>query len=431
MQPALWVEKQITRLKRWFLFFAVLFVLFLVHSFRPSPKHFDRQYENWAKILTEPFFGWNPADLGPVPSPEDQALLKRLLPDVFISPNGTPPMDFYRDILPYSVLCDAKGRVRFCAPSVSELKSSERNPGWFLDFRGKIPCRGWECRQKGYTAPLYGRVFRETLRPPPLVEGETFPVVILKYSAVFPQSGLPARLPWWKEFGAHLLGDPENWHELDIHGAVHLFLREGETEPFAVLFAQHNHFRSYLFGVDLPPLAGKPLCVNYAERSNEPYPCPERGPIETRAAASPREFPYVLAGGPQPLAAGLDVVRGPRGGGVALPTRLEIRPEEDPLFTAWIHLGERKKLFGILPAFYRAGPPGMDLNTWPELSRYTDMLQFWYFAGEDKESAELWKKHVFSFEQRNLEPILRRGAERFHKALKKLPAALDKPSGNP
>ena len=80
--------------------------------------------------------------------------------------------------------------------------------------------------------------------------------MFLKYNFVFPISGLPAKPGLIKTALARLAGDPERWHELDIHGAVTVALaqrKDGEYKPVALILAQHNHFRTYLYGAEPQP----------------------------------------------------------------------------------------------------------------------------------------------------------------------------------
>jgi hypothetical protein len=68
------------------------------------------------------------------------------------------------------------------------------------------------------TPTAYGRIYRGT------VPGSERELLFLKYSLVFPLSGLPARISAWKRAAARLVGNPVDWHQLDIHGSIYVVL---------------------------------------------------------------------------------------------------------------------------------------------------------------------------------------------------------------
>ncbi|MEW6683350.1 MAG: hypothetical protein AB1451_10580 [Nitrospirota bacterium] len=244
--------------------------------------------------LTYPSSEWRADDFGEETPEADRAFLERFQPRVFIAPRGIPPIDFYRDYLPQTVVRDLKKRVVRERPDRTSLKQIERNPRFNLDFQGDIaPCRGAGCRD--HRAVVYGRLYRETMQAPPGDEpARAMEVLILKYNVAFAASGLPARLAWYQGVVARLIGDLNTWHELDIHGAVHVLLKSGEERPFAVVLAQHNHFRTYLIGRDLTWPTDDHLSVCYAERSNEPYLCPSGSqPAHHRAVGNPKHIRYL------------------------------------------------------------------------------------------------------------------------------------------
>ncbi len=350
-----------------------LFALLAIPCTSWAAAVWSEEQRSFFEPLTYPNAQWRPDDFGVEVSTKDRALLKRFRPRIFIAPKGLPPVDFYRDYMPNTVVRGRRRKIARKAPDRTYLKSIERDPRYYLDFKGAFaPCRG-----------------------------------------------LPAEIPWWKFLVGSLAGSVEIWHELDIHGAVQLYFEPGAGKAFAVAFAQHNHFRSYLFGRDLPwPEDGR-IEVCYAQRSNEPYPCPSgREPRKHRAVGNPLNLRYLLTGASAPAESGVDLVFGPEAGSVEIEYGLRFLSSRDPLNVAWIPLGDRRKFFGVIPSWYRNGPPGMNMNTWPRLRRYVDILRFWYMDDGDEELVELFEKHVRGWRDADLGPILERNAAVFERRWK-------------
>lgn len=357
-------------------------------------------------------------EMGEPPTPEDEALLARYQPHVIIAPDGLPPVNFYEEYLPQTVVRGPwRTRPREYRDLTREqLKSIERDRRYYLDYRGKPPCRGAGCAD--FEGTLYGRVFRETMRTVDGVEpAREMPIVVLKYNAVFEASGLPAGVSGVKALGASILGNVNVWHEGDIHGAVQLAFREGEEKPFAVLLAQHNHFHTYLVGRDLQWPDDDRLPVCYAQRSNEPYLCtPGTEPAAYPAVGDPRQVRYLILGGKPPLLGANDLAYGLEAGGTEVECSLEFLPEKDPLYVSWIPLGDRKKLLGIVPSFVRCGPPGMDMNTIPGMDTYGEILQGWYFPADRKravEAVEVVEAVTANFYEADLDEVIRHNGASF------------------
>jgi hypothetical protein len=357
--------------------------------------------------LTYPSSAWKADDFGQETPVADRVLLERFQPRVFIAPKGIPPIDFYQDYLPQTVVRNSMKHIVRAAPDRTYLKQIERDPRFYLDFQGNIaPCRGAGCRN--HHAVMYGRLYRETMNTPLGYEpARAIEVMVLKYNVAFAASGLPAGLAWYQGEVARMIGDLDIWHELDIHGAVHLLIKPGEERPFAVVLAQHNHFRTYLVGRDLTWPADGHLPVCYSDRSNEPYLCPNGSqPAYHRAVGNPRHIHYLVLGGRAPLTGGEDAVYGADSGAAEVICRLEFLPDRDPLYVSWIPLGDKLRVFGVWENFYRTGPPGMDMNTWPDLKKYSDITQFWYVQDGDEELVRVFEHAIKGFDDANLTPVL-------------------------
>lgn len=374
-----------------------------------------------AKALLEPLTtgtnGWKAGDLGNPVSQGDSALLQRFLPRVTIGPNSTAPVDFYQYYLPKSVIRNRDGQEVVRAPSREVLQSHERTVGEYLDFEGDhYPCRGEGCR--ALEAPIYGSVFNEKVDA---VDGlAERRVKVLRFSSVFPASGLPWGLSWWQRWFANLAGEIEVWHELDIHGAYFLIVDEATSEPLIVLLAQHNHFRSFVVGVDLEWPRDDRLEICYANRSNEPYLCPEGDqPASFPATGQPSSLRYIFTGKKSPIDGSYDTVYGKKSGGTPLESRLVVLSDQDPLYCSWINLGDKRKIFWFFDSFFRFGPPGMNLNRFPKLKSHLDIARFYYFDPNDDEAFVEVEEKITNYFAAEIEPLLVRNGQKLNLVLVK------------
>lgn len=397
------------------------FILWLVIT--PTKCYSDDQwpleYRQFLEPLTYSDAEWSALDFGKPPSKADQRLLKRYQPRLYVAPNGLLPIDFYQDYLPNTVVNDVGGIINK-KPNREYLKSIERQFGYYLDYQGEHLYRGMVDMDR-YQGSLYGRIFTEKMEIPNASTGnEERRYFILKYNAIFSASGLPGKLQWYKNWGVSLAGDKDIWHELDIHGAIQILINSDSLEPEILLLAQHNHFRSYVIGKDLMWPKDNRISICFAQRSNEPYPCPMGNtPQYFRTVGSPGNFSYVLTGEGAIFDGSEDVVFGEDAGAVEVKYQLRFLPDKDPLYVSWIPLGDKLKLFGLFTNFYRTGPPGINMNTHPALKKYTDLAKFWYFKEDDIESGRLFKKNVKGFDSFKVEEILRyHGKKLFHSLAK-------------
>ncbi len=388
-----------------------LLVLSLIYPASAGATEWRPEFRAWLSALTYP--DEDPRDMGAKTTEKDKALLEKFRPRVFIAPKGEMPVDFYRFYLPNTVVRDENGSIIKKSPTRSTLKGIERNAGWYLDFVGEdSPCKDLGCA--GYMATGYGRVYRERASFRLGSGTAKMPLIILKYNFAFPYSGIPAEVGTLKESLLGLFLDPARVHELDIHGAIHVILDEKQV-PLILLLAQHNYFRSYVFGDDIPPLpADNRARVCFALRSNEPYPCPMgKTPAVKRAVGNPVNIGYLINGTHRPFLSGRDIVFGPGGGARPVTYRLTFLPRKDPLYVSWIPLGAKEKIL-FFSSYYRKGPPGMDMNTWPELKKYSDIMQFWYIRDGSPEDAALMQGAFRSFMDVDFERVLGYNGKRLY-----------------
>ncbi len=369
------------------------------------------QSKAWLNALTYP--DEDPRDLGVKTPKSDRVLLEKFRPRVFIAPNGRVPIDFYGFYLPNTVARDEGGAIIKTSPTRAYLKRIEREAGLYLDYQGPdTPCEKARC--EGYVAAGYGRAYRETARFRTGSGTQKMPLIILKYNFAFTYSGIPADVGLLKENLLGLFIDPAKFHELDIHGAVHVILSK-KQKPLVLLLAQHNYFRSYVFGKDIPaPPADNRVKVCFALRSNEPYPCPKgAAPARRRTVGNPVNMSYVINGTGKPFLSGRDIVFGPQAGARPVLYRLKFLPARDPLYVSWIPLGAKEKML-FFSSFYRKGPPGMDLNSWPKLKKYSDIMQFWYLRDNNAEDATLMREAFRSFTDVDFERVLEHNGRRLY-----------------
>jgi len=367
--------------------------------------------EAWLSALTYP--DEDPRDFGVETTEEDKALLEKFRPQVFIAPEGRMPVDFYGFYLPNTVVRDETGALIKKSPTRSFLKGIEREAGLYLDYQGpESPCARPSC--EAYVATGYGRAYREIARFHTDKGRREMPLIILKYNFAFTYSGIPAEVGRLQEGLLGLIIDPAKFHELDIHGAIHVILNE-QKQPLVLLLAQHNYFRSYVFAKDIPALpSDNHVKVCFALRSNEPYPCPAgTAPVRRRTVGNPVNMSYVINGTDRPWLSGRDLVFGPQGGARPVNYSLEFLPRRDPLYVSWIPLGAKQKIL-FFKSYYRKGPPGMEMNTWPELKKYSDIMQFWYLRDNNSEDAALMRQAFKSFIDVDFERVLEDNGKRLY-----------------
>jgi hypothetical protein len=312
-----------------------------------------------------------------MPSAEQQALLARYQPRIFIAEGQEEPIDFYRDYI-------AQGRLYH---SDGELISAEVIPD-ILNAHKADPAVVFvhEPTDRATRPRIYGRVDHGSLALPGC-EAAT-PVVFLTYHLVFRRSGLPAGMAAWHEALVDLVSDPADWHQLDHYTALTLALAPGVgggLEPFAATFQQHNYLRTYLLGAtDGPGRLAMPadgrLSVDVALRSNELY--PHRPARTSRRAVSflrPETAGYLITGGDPPWLVADDVTDPDR---EITPELAFLRPSDAfYVFQGW--LGERRWLPG------RDGPPGADYNTLPAFKPKPVQLALFYWREDDGDYREL------------------------------------------
>ena len=394
----------------------LLFFLITLISCSSQNNSWGESAERFFIPLTYSNAEWSKGGFGVAANEQEKKLLQEFLPRIFLSNGALVPLDFYEDYLPKTVLKNYKNNKVDEAISREYLKKIERNPNFYLDYIGQLKkCYQPECSQQ--TRSIYGRVFYEKMKPPSdYKEKDAIDFIVLKYNLVYPASGLPKKVSWYKNVGLSLLGDKENWHELDIHGAIHLFIEQKTGKLRVLLLAQHNYFRSYVIKKDINPPEDNRLNICIAIRSNEPYPCSNQT-TEFRTVGNPFKFDFVLGGKAPLFDGGYDVVSG-LSDSIEQKLVLKFLPDKDPLYISWIDLGDRQKIMGIFPSFFRSAPPGINMNTTPKLKKYTDIAKVWYFLENDPIQRELFA-NIGNFSDPNVAALLEYNGARLWATIKK------------
>ena len=356
-------------------------------------------------------------------APETRQLLMHFLPRIFVAADSLAPLDFYTEYLPDTRASigdniDIAGDPHTVTPRY--LRAIADIPGAYLDYQ---PDFEQAVHTRNYSPPLYGRIYGATFS----YAGESIDLLFLKYNAVFAYSGLPAGINKGKQFAANLIGNIKEWHELDIHGAIHIILSRQDLRPIGVLLAQHNHHRLYMRGRDFEWPVDNRVAVSYSSLSNEPYliaqyaDIPNTPSVVERTVGNPFHVDFLFnRSDKEPFSAGYDVIVLPAGGAQELSPTLALIPLDDPLYTASISLGARRKLLGIFELFYLNGPPGMDYYTLPPLSNLVDLAIFWNVDPQDERYFLLSQRHMTDFSSADVQPILEHQYPRFYAMLQQI-----------
>jgi len=307
------------------------------------------------------------------PTAEQAALLARYQPTVFLPDGHEGPIDFYRDYVGNGVLLDRDGELVSSTVDQTLLNTKKTDPAVVFTHHPS---------GKPAEPKIYGRIAAEPTDWPGCSEPLT--LTFLTYHLVFRSSGLPAGVPGWQAAGLSLIGDLDDWHQLDHYTAVTLTLasvQPGLRRPIAATFQQHNYQRTFLLGETTGPgrlamPADGRLKVDIAIRSNELYPH-EPGRVARRAVSfmDAKSAAYMAGDGPAPWLAAEDVTDPAK----EIEPELIFLPPADAFYTFQGWLGERRRLPG------RDGPPGADYNTTPPMKPLLHQmaLSWWHEGDQD------------------------------------------------
>lgn len=297
-----------------------------------------------------------------LPSPDEQQLLERYQPRLFLPPGHPGLIDFYRDYIASGRLYAADGRSLAAPPTPAVLNAQKRNPqARFVHLPGPPQ-----------TSPpaVYGRIERDDVDLGPY---GTHTMLFLTYHAVFRHSGLPASVTGWRALLLSWIAPLDDWHQLDHYTAATVVLDQAQR-PVALVLQQHNYTRTYVFGRDVTLPDDGRVCLDVAIRSNELYPHARQRTVRRAVRfLSPEAMRYLLGFGSRPRIAADDITDGQYEASYVL----RYLPPDDAFYTFQGFLGARRRLPG------RDGPPGADYNIWPGLKPWRFQVLVGFFREGD------------------------------------------------
>jgi len=355
-------------------------------------------------------------EIWPQESPNTLQLLEKFRPRIFVAPKSYIPISFYQDYLLQCVVRQRKNSrtARYQQVSRPLLQDIQFSPSLYLDYSVSAKAaRRFDV--KDVHPEIYGRIYKDALSTDKL----NIPLIFMKYSLIFPYSGLPTKIGPLKRLGSHLIGDPNGWHELDIHGAIHIIIEGNTHKPLGVLLAQHNHHRIYLVGKDFKWPDDNRVSISFSQYSNEPYLMKDNAPYRLeRTVGNPMHIAYLFGVTDKaPLGAGSDKIFSKKGGAREVPVELVLLPLNDPLYTAWIPMGNIEEIWGLWETWYRRGPPGIDFYTMGSLKNLADLTAFWFIDSKDQRLFALLEENFRNFYDYDLTPVLIHQRQRLATAL--------------
>jgi len=100
-----------------------------------------------------------------------------------------------------------------------------------------------------------------------------------------------------------------------------------------------------------------------------------------------------------------------------VPVELVLLPLNDPLYTAWIPMGNIEEIWGLWETWYRRGPPGIDFYTMGSLKNLADLTAFWFIDSKDQRLFALLEENFRNFYDYDLTPVLIHQRQRLATAL--------------
>jgi hypothetical protein len=391
----------------------VQILIFLSVSGCISDQNIENKFEKAFVKYPSRMGEWNQDD------PETRIILDKYKPRIYIAPDSYLPLNFYDDYIPQCIVRNTQNPGKELYPSLDRnlLNEIRFSTQVYLDYQVS-PESALMFDDSSISPTVYGRVYTDVIK----YDDNSINLIFLKYSLAFPFSGLPADTGFWKLLGSGIIGNPRGWHELDIHGAIHVILDEENMIPVGVILAQHNHHRVFLRGIDFDWPGDNHVSISFSQFSNEPYLLPVDEQTRTeRTIGNPMHIEYLFGvNDDAPLTAGFDKIYSLKGGATEIAVKLELLPPDDALYTAWISMGDRLKIFGIWETWYMRGPPGIDFYTFPTLKNLGDLMTFWYVDPGDEQYFKLVKENIRSFDDFDITPVLAHQRKRLFPVLARM-----------
>ena len=338
-------------------------------------------------------------------TPAEQALLTQYRPRIFMAEGQTRFLDFYADYIGNGALYLNDELV---SEKVDQKLLNQHKTNVQAEFR-HTPSTSKS------TQVAYGRVDYDTLS----YQEQSYPLTFLSYNLVFAHSGLLKGLAGWQRMAMGVVGNNEDWHQLDHYVGLTIVLHE--DQPLAVMMQQHNYQTAWLLdrskdatasggehssdnplprhatAKSLPLPSDNRIAVDVAMQSNELYPHhaePTQHPGVSFVNADNIEF--FKTGQNKPMMAGWDITHGQQ----EQDYTLKFLPTSDAFYTFKGRLGEKRTLPG------RDGPPGAQYVTLPGLMPWSHRLVSGFRPGNAKQEKAkleaLFNTQKFSIETSGL-----------------------------
>ena len=285
-----------------------------------------------------------------LPTEQEQALLLRYRPRIFLAHDQTSFIDFYADYI-------AKGMLFVDGKEVSDSVDRALLNQFKDDAAAEFVFD--DTARPSAQPTILGRVTTDSL----VHQDQRWALTFLSYNLVFAHSGLLADLPLVAQWGMAAVADLSDWHQLDHYVGVTVVLHQ--QQPIAYYLQQHNYQTTYLVAEQVDWPSDDRVQVDVALRSNELYPhSPRRRRHPGVSFVSDKTLEFVQTGDNKPLMAGWDVTHGQREQNYAM----RYLPSDDAFYQFKGRLGESRRLPG------RDGPPGADYVTLPGLMPWAHRL---------------------------------------------------------
>lgn len=340
---------------------------------------------------------------------QDDEHLKQLLeefkPQIYVHEDSYYPLDFYEDYVSNASLYSSELMVKRLKDSISseDLQEYASSSDYFVDYEVDHMSL-LDLKSDSVSAPIYGRGYRSTLSN----DSGELDLIFLKYTLAFPYSGLPADTSKLKLFGSNIIGDSLNWHELDIHGAIHIVLKADNYEPVGIILAQHNHHFVQLVNEEFIWPENNRVKIAIAKYSNEPYlVLNENDSRSERVVGNPMNYEFLFGLTDKvPLTGGYDYIPNIAKESILVEVNVKQLPLDDPLYKAGMKLGDEKRVLGLYKTYFMDGPPGADLYTMPATIDLVDLMAFWNVDLDDQEYLDLLSTSKLSFMDMEVDDLL-------------------------
>lgn len=334
------------------------------------------------------FSAYPPSDV--TPSAPEVALLKKYKPRIFSTDKQLQPIDFYQDYIAHGTLY-VDGKKVNQKPTATLLNEYRDTPGALFKYEGNY-------KQPG-TSVVYARVDYEQTSH----QGQKYDFTFLTYNLVFPVSGILQGLGKLQSIGLAIVGNLNDWHQLDHYVNVSVALLD--SKPVAMTLQQHNYQTTYLLNPDSPDIS-----VDIALRSNELYVHNQNKKAHPAVSfISTDNLEFLISGNNKPLTAGHDITHGQK----EVTYQLSYLAQTDAFYQFKGSLGKNRLLPG------RSGPPGADYATLPGLMPRHIRMVTGYRTNSVETEIELFEK---LFDRKNFsvrQPAIKAYKDRFFAALAK------------